>query len=78
MPVTKRKNSRNSHASKTGSGHQGLNVQPENEGTAPLSPAIRRSAINNLVGINTNSSTSSTGDSKYSMGNESLPDMRNK
>ena len=76
MPLSKRKNSRNSHASKTGSGHQGLYVQPENETTTPLSPAIRRSAINNLVGINTNSSTSSTEESKYSNRNESLPDMR--
>ena len=71
MPVTKRKASRNSHASKTGSGHHGLYVQPENEQyTTPLYPAIRSSAINNLVGINTNSSTSSTDESKYSIRNE--------
>ena len=73
MPVSKRKASRH----KTGSGHHGLYVQPENEqSTTPLSPAIRRSAINNLVGINTNSSTSSTDDSKYSIRNEGFPDMR--
>jgi hypothetical protein len=49
MPISKRKGSRNSHASKIGSGPQGLYVVPENE-QKPLSPAIRRSAINNLVG----------------------------
>lgn len=73
MPSHKRKNSRNSHASKTGSGYQGLNVQPESD-TTPISPAIRRSTINNLVGGNSN--TSSTDDSKYSIRNEPLPDMR--
>lgn len=78
MPVTKRKGSRHGQPSKTNSGHHGLYVQPENEQstTAPLSPAIRRSAINNLVGVNTNSSTSSTDESKYSIRNEGLPDMR--
>lgn len=73
MPPVKRKASRNSHGSKSGSGYHGLNVQPESD-TNPLSPAIRRSAINNLVGINSN--TSSTDDSKYSIRNEPLPDMR--
>jgi hypothetical protein len=49
MPISKRRGSRNSHASKTGTGPQGLYVVPENE-QKPLSPAMRRSAINNLVG----------------------------
>lgn len=75
MPVGKRKTSRTGHPSKTGSGHQGLYVQPEND-QKPLSPAIRRSAINNLVGNPSYSSTSSTEESKYSMRGEPLPDMR--
>jgi hypothetical protein len=50
MPVSRKKVSKNSHGSKTGSIPQGLYVVPENE-QKPLSPAaIRRSTINNLVG----------------------------
>lgn len=75
MPVSKRRVSRNSHASKTGSGHQGHYVGTENE-QKPLSPAIRRSAINNLVGNPSYSSTPSTEESKYSLRTDALPDMK--
>jgi hypothetical protein len=77
MPISKRKASRHSHShvSTKGSGHQGLYVPAEIDMPIPLSPAIRRSAINNLVGTNAYSSTSSTEESKYSR-NEQLPDMK--
>jgi hypothetical protein len=72
--VKRSKNSRHSHASKNPSNINAGQYPPSDQQSSekPLSPVIRRSAINNLVGNNSQSSTGSSTD-KSSAGPGGVP-----